>query len=140
MSPFHTALPASSLAVEVLLQQTYDSASTLTMGRLWAAVAALLGLAGVVLGALAAARSRRGGAGKGKTVVALAAGLVSAVVGTLVVAAAEGGPGTGYGIVGGYLAIGLGVVSVAFGGLVLVRARRTGSNRAPARDESPARS
>lgn len=37
MSPLHTALPASSLAVEVLLQQTYDSASTLTMGRLWAA-------------------------------------------------------------------------------------------------------
>jgi hypothetical protein len=58
--------------------------------------------------------------------VALVAGLAGAVVGGLVVAAAEGGPGTGYGIVGGYLALAVGLIAMVLGGLALVRRRRTG--------------
>ena len=69
-------------------------------GRLVATVAALVGLAGVVIGGLALARSAgRIGTGNGRrgAIVALVAGLTGMVIGGLVVAAAEGGPGTGYG-------------------------------------------
>jgi hypothetical protein len=41
------------------------------------------------------------------------------------VAAADGGPGTGYGIVGGYVALAVGLVAVVLGGLVVARSRRT---------------
>ena len=41
------------------------------------------------------------------------------------VAAADGGPGTGYGIVGGYVALVVGLIAVVLGGLALSRARRT---------------
>ena len=97
-------------------------AYALTAGRLWSLVGGALGLAGVVIGLLALVRAgnRRRGA-----VVALVAGLAGAVVGGLVVAAAEGGPGTGYGIVGGYVALVVGVIAVVLGGLALARSRRT---------------
>lgn len=88
----------------------------LTSGRLWSLVAVAVGLAGVVAGGSALARSARR-----RAVTALAAGLVSAVVGGLVVAAAEGGPGTGYGIVGGFIALVIGLIATALGGLVLRR-------------------
>jgi hypothetical protein len=58
-------------------------------------------------------------------VLALAAGLVGVVIGALVVALAKGGPGTGYGIVGGYVALVIGVVAVVLGWLALGRSRRT---------------
>ncbi|MBP2706734.1 hypothetical protein JOL79_23285 [Microbispora sp. RL4-1S] len=50
-------LPATAAAAHVLAQPV--GAYTLTTGRLWSVVAALLGLAGVVIGGLALARSRR---------------------------------------------------------------------------------
>src|SRR5690606_11129809 len=76
-----------------------------TPGRIWSVVAGVTGLAGTVTGAVALARAavraraatvRLGGA-------AAVAGLTCAVIGAAVVAAAEGGPGTGYGIVGGFI-------------------------------------
>ncbi|SEK55353.1 DUF6223 family protein [Nonomuraea pusilla] len=101
------------------------SAYTFTAGRFWSAVAALLALAGVVVGGLALARSRRRAAGGRRgAVAALAAGLVGTVIGGLVVAAAEGGPGTGYGIVGGVVALAVGLVALLLGGLALARSRR----------------
>nr|BFE79161.1 hypothetical protein GCM10020093_017620 [Planobispora longispora] len=39
-------------------------------------------------------------------------------------AAAEGGPGTGYGIVGGFAALAVGLVAMVLGGLALARSRR----------------
>ena len=42
----------------------------------------------------------------------------------LVVAAADGGPGSGSGIVGGVLAAALGVLAAAVGGVGLARSRR----------------
>ncbi|MFG1709661.1 DUF6223 family protein [Nonomuraea sp. M3C6] len=117
---------ATPAAAHVLVQPV--GAYTLTAGRLWSAVAALLGLAGVVIGGLALARSAgRIGTGNGRrgAIVALAAGLVGVVIGGLVVAAAEGGPGTGYGIVGGYVALVVGPIAMVLGGLALARSRHT---------------
>jgi hypothetical protein len=103
-------------------------AYTLTPGRLVATVALLVGLAGLVIGGLALARSTgRIGNGNGKrgAVLALVAGLSSTISGGLVVAAADGGPGTGYGIVGGFAALPIGLVAAVLGWLVLARSRRT---------------
>lgn len=115
-------------AAHVLAQPDPASLYTLTAGRLWSVVAALVGLTGVVVGGLALARSGRIGTGTGRRValVALAAGLAGAAIGGLVVAAAEGGPGTGYGIVGGYVALAVGLLATVLGGLALARVRRTG--------------
>ncbi|MEV4290559.1 DUF6223 family protein [Nonomuraea bangladeshensis] len=113
------------LAATHVLAQPVD-AYAMTTGRLWSMVGIALGLAGVVIGALALARrssrpvTRRRGA-----IVALAAGLAATVVGALVVAAAEGGPGTGYGIVGGWVCLVVGPVAMILGGLVMARVRRT---------------
>jgi hypothetical protein len=118
---------AAPAAAHVLAQPVVTDAYTLTAGRAWSLVGALLGLAGVVAGGLALARpaGRLGTGGRGAA-AALAAGLAGAVVGGLVVAAAEGGPGTGYGIVGGFLSLVVGLVAAALGGLALARSRRTG--------------
>ncbi|MER7503911.1 DUF6223 family protein [Nonomuraea pusilla] len=119
---------APAAAARVLAHAGPVSAYAFTSGRSWAAVAALLALAGVVVGGLALARSRRrAGAGGRGAVVALAAGLAGTVIGGLVVAAAEGGPGTGYGIVGGVVALSVGLVALLLGGLALARSRRTSS-------------
>ncbi|WP_043632393.1 DUF6223 family protein [Nonomuraea candida] len=111
---------ATPAAAHALVQPV--GAYTLTSGRTWSLVAALLGLAGVIIGGLALAR--RAGAGRRKAVVALVAGPACAVIGGLVVAVADGGPGTGYGIVGGYLDLALGLLATALGALALARARR----------------
>jgi uncharacterized protein DUF6223 len=102
------------------LVQPATSAYTLTAGRSWSLVGALLGLVGAVFGVLALTRA---GTGRRRAVVASATGLVGAVIGVLVVAAAKGGPGTGYGIVGGYVALVVGLVAVLLGGLALARSR-----------------
>lgn len=120
---------ATPAAAHVLVQPDPASAYTLTAGRLWSLVAALLGLAGVVIGGLALARAAgRIGTGTGRrgAIMALVAGLAGAVIGGLVVAAADGGPGTGYGIVGGFVALVVGLIAMVLGGLVLARSRRTG--------------
>lgn len=90
----------------------------LTAGRFWSLVGAAFGLTGVVIGGLALARSRFGARGP---IVAMAAGLVSMAIGGWVVAVAEGGPGTGYGIVGGYAALVVGLIAMALGGLAVAR-------------------
>ncbi|MFB9904319.1 DUF6223 family protein [Allokutzneria oryzae] len=117
LAVFALAAPA---AADVSIQSATVSAYSLTAGRLWSLVAALLGLAGVVIGGLALARSasRRG------AIVALVAGLAGAATGGLVVAAANGGPGTGYGIVGGFVALVVGLVAMILGALALARSRR----------------
>jgi hypothetical protein len=99
-----------------------------TPARVWASAAALVALAGVVVGSRALARSRRRPDTRGWTgaVVALVAGAVGAVNGGLVLAVADGGLGTGNGVAGGALALGLGLVGAVLGGLVLARSRRTG--------------
>ncbi|WP_344835338.1 DUF6223 family protein [Nonomuraea dietziae] len=71
---FGLAAPA---AAQVLVQPDPAGAYAMTSGRLWSLVAALLGLAGAVIGGLALARpaSRLGiGTGRGGAMMALAAG------------------------------------------------------------------
>ncbi len=111
------------LVTHVLAQPVPTDAFTLTSGRLWSLVGGGLGVAGVVVGGLAQARST-GRLGRRGAVVALVTGLIGAVLGALVVATADGGPGTGGGIVGGYVALVIGLVAVALGGLALNRSRQ----------------
>ena len=58
--------------------------------------------------------------------MALLAGLIAVVNGWLNLAIANGGPGTGNGVVGGAAAIGLGLIALPLGGLALTRSRRAG--------------
>ena len=62
--------------------------------------------------------------------MALVAGLTGMAIGGLVVAAAEGGPGTGYGIVGGFAALVIGLIATVLGWLGLARSRRIGGSAA----------
>ena len=59
-------------------------------------------------------------------IAGLVAGLIAVVNGGLNLAIAEGGPGTGNGVVGGAAALVLGLIAMLLGGLTLARSRRTG--------------
>lgn len=119
---------APPAAWHVAVQPDPVGALALTSGRLWASLAALLALAGVVAGGLALARSG-GGGGRRPAIAALAGALAGVVIGGWVVAAAEGGPGTGYGIVGGFVALAAGPVALLLGGAALARSRRSPARR-----------
>jgi hypothetical protein len=100
----------------------------LTARRLWATVALLLALAGVVIGGLALGRpASRFGTDSGRlgAVTALVAGLLAVANGGLNLAMANGGPGTGNGVVGGAAAFVLGLIAMALGALALTRCRLT---------------
>ena len=122
---FGLATPA---AAHVSAQSAPVDASTLTTGRLLGTGAALVALAGVVVGGLTLARSAgrfsNGNRNRG-AIVALVAGLTGMAIGGLVVAAAEGGPGTGYGIVGGFAGLAIGLIATVLGWLALARSRHT---------------
>ncbi|MER7332873.1 MULTISPECIES: DUF6223 family protein [unclassified Micromonospora] len=120
---------AAPAAAHVSTQPIAASAYTMSAGRLGATVAALLGLAGALIGGFALARptSRIGtGNGRGGATVALVAGLIGIGLGGLVVATADSGIGTGNGRGGAYVALLVGLISTVLGGLAMARARRTG--------------
>ena len=86
-------------------------------GRLGPTITALLGLAAAVLGARALVRARRPGdrlssdvRDHGPTILLL--GTSAVLLGGLLLAAADGGPGTGNGVVGSAAAIVLGFVAI----------------------------
>jgi hypothetical protein len=139
----------SVLAAPAAAHLAVQSAATtgLTFGRLMGTTAAFVALAGVVIGVLALTRStdRPGngsindnGSGNGngssngsgnrrnRAITALAAGLVGLVMGVVNLAVADGGPGTGNGVIAGAMALALGLIGTALGGLAVTRARRTG--------------
>jgi hypothetical protein len=95
----------------------------LTPRRLWATAIALLGLVGVVMGGLALYRAARriGNHGRRGAISAQVAGLIAAVNAGLNLAVANGGPGTGNGVVGGAAALVLGLIATILGGLALAR-------------------
>src|SRR6476646_10234358 len=100
----------------------------LTPRRLWAITAALLGLSGVIAGWLAAFRSTTGFTTTTRRCVAnvaFGAGLLAAVNGGLNVAVANGGPGTGNGVVGGAATFVLKLIALTLGGRALAQSRRT---------------
>ena len=123
MSAFSTAL---SGWFELAQPPTVGS-FTLTTARFWATAAALLGLAGAIISGLALTRSARriGNGGRRGAIVAIAAGPIAAIGGGLTLAMADGGPGTGNGVVGGAVAVVLGLIAIVLGGLALPRSRRT---------------
>jgi uncharacterized protein DUF6223 len=100
----------------------------LTARRLWATIAALLGLLGVIVGGLALTRrvGRLGAApARFAIIVADVAGLIAVINGGLNLAVATGGPGTGNGVVGAAAALVLGLIALTLGGLGFVRRRLT---------------
>jgi hypothetical protein len=101
----------------------------LTPMRLWATTSAGLALMGAIIGGMAIYRAARriGNHGRRGAIVALAAGLIAAVNGGLNLAVANGGPGTGNGVVGAAIAFVLGLIAVLLGGLAL---RRSSSSHA----------
>lgn len=103
-----------------------DVGPYLTTGRLAGTSAALLALAGAVLGVLARAMAvrRTGHHGRRGAIVAVLAGLAGIVLGVVVLAVADGGLGTGNGVAGGYIALVLGPVALVFAWLALSRSRR----------------
>jgi hypothetical protein len=101
-------------------------------GRLVSAVAALMGLSGVVIAGLALARSaRRAGSDSalatrgapGRAVVAMVMGLTGMILGGLVATTADGGVGTGNGRGGAFVAMVLGLIGTALGGVARARDR-----------------
>ena len=117
------ALIAGLVHAVLVAAQVSEPADTTVSGptpqRLWATAVTLLALVGVVIGCFALRSAGRLGA-----IVALVAGLIAAVNGALNLAVAEGGPGSGNGVVGGAAALVLGVIAMVLGGLALVRSRR----------------
>jgi len=117
---------ATPAAADIAIQQTDAPSYALTAGRLWSVVAAVLGLIGVAIGLLA--RTRRLGATKTRqrsTALGLGTGMAGAIIGGVVVAVADGGPGSGSGIVGGYMALLIGLLAILLGGLTLNQLHRT---------------
>jgi hypothetical protein len=120
--------PAATAAAQVTAQSADPTSYGMTSGRLIASLAALVGLIGVVIGALALFRpTGRFGTASGSlgAIIALAAGLIGAVVGAVRVATSPGGIGTGNGLAGAIVAVVLGLIAVALGALALSRSRRT---------------
>ncbi|MGC4942246.1 DUF6223 family protein [Kribbella sp. DT2] len=119
---------AEPAAAAPAVQPAAASFYTLSVGRVGASLAAVVGLLGAVSGGLALTRTtgkghignwtRRNGA-----VAALGAGLVAVVVGGSIAATADGGLGTGNGLGGAYVAVLVGLIAVTLGWLA--RARRT---------------
>lgn len=121
----HVVLVAANLS-----EPAATTVHGLTLRRLWATTAAGVAVVGVVIGGLALARpgSRFGTLSVSRgfplgTTVALVAGLIAVVNGGLNLAIANGGPGTGNGVVGAAGALVLGLTAMAMGGLALTRSR-----------------
>ncbi|WP_439657082.1 DUF6223 family protein [Lentzea sp. HUAS TT2] len=99
----------------MLLSAAYE----MTAGRMWS----LIGVAVGAIGLLALTR-------RGLSLWAMVLGGVGALIGVAVVLMAKGGPGTGYGIVGGYVSLVVGVAGLVLGGLARRRAARAAAPRA----------
>ena len=101
-------------------------------GRLGPTLAAALGLTGTIIGGLALARAKRRTRSEtdnrsphGLSIAAFALGSTSLVLGALFLATADGGPGTGNGVVGSAAAILLGPIALVLGGLAWAAAPAT---------------
>lgn len=93
-------------------------------GRLVPSAAAIIGLFSVIIGWRSATRAARTGNAANAAILAMAVGLISAVIGGVHAANAAGGLGTGNGLAGAVVALALGVIGVIIGGLALARSRR----------------
>ena len=124
------ALFGGLVYVVLVAAHVSEPAATTVQGatprRLWATTVAVIGLAGVIIGALSLRRSPvRIGPGNGRkaALLALVLGIIAAINGGLNLAVASGGLGSGNGVVGGAAALVLGVIAMGLGGLALARSR-----------------
>ncbi|MEG3636916.1 DUF6223 family protein [Micromonospora palythoicola] len=117
---------AAPVTTRIAADPVFAQGISMGAGRIGSTVAALLALAGVIVGGLALTpgRFRTGRARAGWS--ALAAGVFGMTLGGLVVLTSDGGIGTGNGRGGGYVALVVGLIAVVVGGFVLARARRVG--------------
>ncbi|MFI7069253.1 DUF6223 family protein [Micromonospora sediminicola] len=92
-------------------------------GRFGATTFAAVSLAGAIIGGLAVARPTSGG--RGRALLALAAGLVGLVLSAVHLALTSDGFGNGQGRAGAIVGVVLGVVGTGLGGWASARARRT---------------
>ena len=118
------------------LQPLLAGITIMGSGRLGPTIAAVIGLIGAVIGGLALVRAnRRAGSEsdvgatsrRGRATAALMLGPISLVLGGVFLAAADGGPGTGNGVVGSIAAIVLGPIATVLGGLALARTQKASS-------------
>lgn len=126
MSVFTAATSALLEGFATPEQPLAASVTTMSAGRLGASVGGLLGLTGVIVGALALTRpTSRVGTGRGLlgATVALASGLLALGLGALVVATSDSGIGTGNGRGGAYVALVVGSAALVLGALALRRVR-----------------
>ena len=113
--------------IEATASQPLVAAITIMgSGRLLPSIAAVIGLIGTVIGGLALVRANRrtrsdtnvgATSGRSGATAAIVLGAISLVLGGLFLAAADGGPGTGDGVVGSFVAIVLGPIAIVLGGL-----------------------
>jgi uncharacterized membrane protein len=99
----------------------------LTSKRQFALVTLGLGLLSVIFGWLTFRKSTRHTPirnGKSWPVVAIVAGLIAVIGGVINLATANGGPGSGNGVLGSAQALVLGLTGMILGGLAIVRFRR----------------
>jgi hypothetical protein len=89
-----------------------------TARRGWATIVAAVALASVIAGGVALARPATRFAA---AIVAVLGGLIAAINGGMVLAVANGGPGSGNGVVGAAGALVLGGLAVVLGGLAWAR-------------------
>ncbi|MFC9664205.1 DUF6223 family protein [Nocardia sp. NPDC127606] len=115
-----TALTLICAAPAAAATTTLADSYGMTTDRLVATSAAFLGLAAVLVGGWAVSRAGN----PARSFIAIGAGAVAAIVGVIGFATADGGPGTGNGIVGAAIAIFLGLVAVALGIRAYLRAHR----------------
>jgi hypothetical protein len=115
---------------------TFASITIMGSGRLGPTITALIGLSAVVLGARALARAQRPSdqlLGDARP-TALLLGAPAVLLGALFLAAADGGPGTGNGVVGSAAAIVLGAIAI---GLDQFARRRRSSRLSPSHSGTP---
>lgn len=120
---------AAPAVAHLSAQPAAASVFAMSPGRLGAIVAALLGLAAVVIGGLALARPSGRSGTRSRIRGAIVAGLTAMALGGLVVATSDSGIGTGNGRGGAFVALLLGLIGVVVGGLAQARSRRTGRRR-----------
>jgi hypothetical protein len=119
---------AAPAAARDSVQADVVAPSTMSLGRIGAIVANVVGLSGAVLGGLALARFARrletGNPRRG-AIVAIVAGLIGMALGGLVASASTGGVGTGRGVGGAIVAMAVGLIAITLGAVALARSRRT---------------
>lgn len=121
---------AAPAVAHVSVQAAAVDSYTMTAARLWGSLVALLGVAAVVLGGMALSRAKRGVGNRGRNGAVLAGvfGLIALVGGVVNLAVADGGPGTGNGVVAGGMALVFGPVAVFLSWRTLARARRSATD------------